>query len=177
MHSRGGGSAARYPARNERDESSETDDQHHTHHDNQDLERAHGDPPPFVTRAKAQGCDISSVAGLGPATHVLVATAPLFAKSGLMGGWVYILTNRRNGTLNVGTTVDLARRVWEHREGVADGFTKRHRLCRLVYAKHHTNILSAKQREMNIKHWPRAWKVHPIHQDNPDWDDLYDRLA
>jgi hypothetical protein len=84
-----------------------------------------GIPPPFVTRAKAQGCDIFRVAGLGPATHVLVATAPLFAASGLMGGSVYILTNRRNGTLYVGTTVNLARRVWEHREGVADGFTKR----------------------------------------------------
>jgi putative endonuclease len=47
----------------------------------------------------------------------------------------------------------------------------------LVYAEHHANILSAKQREMNIKHWPRAWKVHLIHQDNPDWDDLYDRLV
>jgi hypothetical protein len=94
--------------------------------------------PPFVTCAKAQGCDISPVAGLGPATHVLVATAPLFAASGLMGGSVYILTNRRNGTLYVGTTVDLARRVWEQREGVAVGFTKRYGLCRLVYAEHHT---------------------------------------
>jgi putative endonuclease len=61
-----------------------------------------------------------------------------------MGGWVYILTNRRNGTLYVGATVDLARRAREHREGVADGFTKRYGLRRLVYAEHHTNILSAK---------------------------------
>ena len=90
-----------------------------------------------------------------------------------MGGWVYILTNRHNGTLYVGTTVDLARRVWEHREGVADGFTKRYGLCRLVYAEHHTNILSAKQREMNIKHWPRAWKVRLILAMNPEWRDLY----
>jgi putative endonuclease len=103
-----------------------------------------GITPPLVTRAKAQGCDISPVAGLGPATHVLVATAPLFAESDLMGGWVYILTNRRNGTLYVGATVDLARRAREHREGVADGFTKRYGLRRLVYAEHHTNILSAK---------------------------------
>ena len=74
------------------------------------------------------------MAGLGPATHVFVATAPLFAESGLMGGWVHILTNRHNGTLYVDTTVDLARRVWEHREGVADGFTKRYGLCRLVWS-------------------------------------------
>jgi predicted GIY-YIG superfamily endonuclease len=63
--------------------------------------------------------------------HVLVATASLFAEAGLMGGWVYILTNRRNDTLYVGTTVDLARRVWEHPEGVADGFTKRYGVRRL----------------------------------------------
>jgi putative endonuclease len=76
-----------------------------------------------------------------------------------MAGWVYIMTNRRNGTLYVGTTVDLARRVWEHREGAVDGFTKQYGLKRLVYAEEHTDILTAKQREMNIKHWPRAWKV------------------
>ncbi len=59
-----------------------------------------------------------------------------------MGGWVYILTNRCNGALYFGTTVDLARRVWEHR--IADGFTKRYGLCRLVYSEHCPNILSAK---------------------------------
>jgi putative endonuclease len=69
-----------------------------------------------------------------------------------MAGWVYIMTNRRNGTLYVGTTVDLARRVWEHREGAADGFTKQCDLKRLVYAEEHDDILAAKQREMNIKH-------------------------
>lgn len=70
----------------------------------------------------------------------------------------------RNGTLYVGTTVDLARRVWDHREGVADRFTKRYGLCRLSYAEHHTNILSPEQREMNIKHKPRAWKIRLIHR-------------
>jgi putative endonuclease len=62
------------------------------------------------------------------------------------------MTNRRNGTLCVGTTVDLTRRAWEHREGVADGFTKRYGVKRLVYTEHHADILAAKQREMNIKH-------------------------
>jgi putative endonuclease len=93
-----------------------------------------------------------------------------------MSAWVYMMTNRRNGTLHVGATVYLARRVWEHREGVADGFSKRYGLKRLVYFEKHPNILAAKQREMNIKHWPRAWKVRLVHRDNPDWDDLYDRL-
>jgi putative endonuclease len=60
------------------------------------------------------------------------------------GGWVYIMTNRRNGTLYVETTVDLARRAWEHREGVADGFTKRYGLTRLVYAERCDDILAAK---------------------------------
>jgi putative endonuclease len=71
-------------------------------------------------------------------------------------GWVHIVTNRRNGTLYVGATVDLARRAWEHRKGVAHGFTKRYSLTGLVYAESHDEILAAKQREMNIKHWPRA---------------------
>lgn len=88
-----------------------------------------------------------------------------------------MMTNRPNGTLYVGTTTNLARRVWEHRAGVTDGFTTRYGLrCCLVYAERHDDILSAKQRERNIKHWPRAWKVRLILRDNPYWDDLYERL-
>lgn len=94
----------------------------------------------------------------------------------MSGGWVYFMTNRPNGTLYVGVTSDLARRVQEHRDGVADGFTKRHGLKRLVYAEHHEDIRLAIQREKTIKHWPRAWKVRLIHADNPDWNDLYDQL-
>ena len=92
------------------------------------------------------------------------------------GGWVYIMTNRPNGTLYVGVTSDLARRAWEHREGVADGFTKQYGLKRLVYVERHDDIGSAIQREKTIKHWPRAWKVRLIHGRNPAWDDLYDQL-
>ena len=77
----------------------------------------------------------------------------------MKGGWVYIMTNRPNGTLYVGTTTDLAWRAWEHRNGVADGFTKQYGLTRLVYAERREDILAAKQRERNIKHWRRAWKV------------------
>ena len=95
----------------------------------------------------------------------------------MSGGWVYIMTNRPNGTLYVGTTTDLARRAWEHREGVAHGFTKRYGLKRLVYAEWHDDILSAKQRERNIKHWPRAWKVRLILKNNLSWDDLYDSIS
>jgi putative endonuclease len=86
------------------------------------------------------------------------------------------MTNRPNSTLYVGTATDIARRTWEHREGVADGFTKKYGLKRLVYAEWYDDILAAKQREMNIKHWRRAWKVALILRDNPNWDDLYDQL-
>ncbi|MGE5475113.1 MAG: GIY-YIG nuclease family protein [Bacteroidales bacterium] len=95
----------------------------------------------------------------------------------MQGGWVYIMTNRPNGTLYVGVTSDLARRAWEHREGIADGFTKRYGLKQLVYAERYEDIRTAIQREKNLKHWPRAWKVKLILTDNPNWDDLYERLA
>ena len=70
-------------------------------------------------------------------------------------GWLHIMSNRPNGTLCVGATTDLARRAWEHRIGVADGFTKQYDQYRLVYAERHDDILAAEQRERNIKHWPR----------------------
>jgi len=95
----------------------------------------------------------------------------------MSGGWVYIMTNRPNGTIYVGVTSDLARRAWEHREGIIEGFTKRHGLKRLVYAEHHEDIRTAIQREHVIKHWPRAWKIRLIHKENPEWADLYDRLT
>jgi putative endonuclease len=93
-----------------------------------------------------------------------------------LGAWLYIMTNRPNGILYVGTTVDLTRRVWEHREGLVEGFTKRYGLHRLVYAEWHETLLAARQRESNIKHWPRAWKVQLILKENLNWDDLYDKL-
>jgi putative endonuclease len=89
-----------------------------------------------------------------------------------MGGWVYITTNRINGTLYVGVASNLARRIWEHREGLVEGFTKRYGLKRLVYVEHHDTILAAIQREHNIKHWPRHWKL----RQNPEWADLYDQM-
>ena len=91
-------------------------------------------------------------------------------------GWVYMMTNRPNGILYVGVTDDIARRAWEHREGVVDGFTKRYGVKRLVYFERYDDIRAARHRERLIKHWPRAWKVRLIHRDNPEWADLYDRL-
>ena len=95
----------------------------------------------------------------------------------MSGGWVYIMTNRPHGTLYVGVTADIARRAWEHREGVVEGFTKRYGLKLLVYAEPHDEIERAIQREKTIKHWPRAWKIDLIQAMNPSWRDLYDTLA
>jgi putative endonuclease len=78
--------------------------------------------------------------------------------------------------LYVGVTNDLARRVWEHREGVAAGFTKRYGVHSLVHHEEFDDIRHALQREKNIKHWPRAWKMALIEKDNPDWLDLYEAL-
>ncbi len=93
----------------------------------------------------------------------------------MRGGWVYIATNRRYGTLYVGVTANLPRRAWEHREGVAEGFTRRYGLK--IWTEHHGDIRSAIQREKNIKHWPRTWKVDLIETQNPEWEDLYPQLA
>lgn len=95
----------------------------------------------------------------------------------MKGGWVYILTNKPNGTLYVGVTSNIARRAWEHREGIAEGFTKRYGLKLLVYAEHHNEIELAIQREKTVKHWPRQWKINFILEANPYWKDLYETLT
>jgi putative endonuclease len=94
----------------------------------------------------------------------------------MLGGWVYMMTNRPNGVLYTGVTSDIARRAHEHREGLVKGFTKRYALKRLVYVEAHDSIAGAIQREHNIKHWPRAWKVRLILDVNPEWRDLYETL-
>ena len=86
------------------------------------------------------------------------------------------MTNRPNGILDVGVTDDLARRVWQHRSGQVEGFTTQYNLTRLVAAERYDDMRIARQRERNIKHRPRAWKVRLIHGQNPYWDDLFDQL-
>ena len=90
---------------------------------------------------------------------------------------VYILANRRNGTLYVGVTSDLIRRVWEHRSGAVNGFTRDYGLHSLVLAEFHETMESAILREKRIKKWRRSWKLELIEQHNPQWRDLYDELA
>lgn len=89
-----------------------------------------------------------------------------------MAYYVYILASDRNGTLYVGVTNDLLRRVYEHKEGAAEGFTKRHSVKRLVYFEVHESIEAAIRREKALKHWPRDWKLNLVERDNPDWRDL-----
>jgi putative endonuclease len=91
--------------------------------------------------------------------------------------WVYILAGKAGGTLCVGVTNNLVRRVYEHREGLAESFTKWHGVKMLVYFEAHETIAAALQREKNIKHWSREWKIDLIVANNPDWRDLYDEIV
>jgi putative endonuclease len=86
--------------------------------------------------------------------------------------FVYILANRRNGTLYVGLTSDLARRVFEHQQGAIPGFTKKYGVKLLVYFEQHEEIGAAIARENAMKKWRRAWKLELIERDNPQWRDL-----
>ena len=94
----------------------------------------------------------------------------------MAGGYVYFMSNRRDGVLYVGITNDLVRRCYEHRQGSLGGFTKRHGLKRLIYFEVFDDIRLAIQREKAIKHWPRAWKVRLINGFNREWQDLSDTL-
>lgn len=89
---------------------------------------------------------------------------------------VYMMANRRQGALYTGVTSDLPRRAWEHREGVNPGFTRKYGCRRLVWYEVHEEMTAAIQRESNIKHYSRAWKINLIEAMNPDWLDLYLRL-
>ena len=111
------------------------------------------------------------MAGLVPAIHV--EQHPKMSK----GGYVYILASAPNGVLYVGVTSDLLQRVHQHREGLVAGFTKRHRVKRLVYFEQYDDIQTAIQREHNIKHWSRDWKVGLILGSNPSWADLFDTIV
>jgi putative endonuclease len=94
-----------------------------------------------------------------------------------MSYWVYILASRPGGTLYIGVTNDLIRRIFEHREGVVRGFTERYGVKMLVYYEEHATVEAAIRREKNIKHWSREWKIDLILSMNPDWRDLYDEIV
>jgi len=90
---------------------------------------------------------------------------------------VYLLASRRNGTLYVGVTSNLVKRVWEHKEDLAEGFTKRYGVHTLVWYEPHESMEAAIRREKAIKEWKRRWKLELIEKTNPQWRDLYGELV
>ena len=90
---------------------------------------------------------------------------------------VYILASKRNGTLYVCVTSDLVQRVWQHRKGSFEGFTRQYRVHRLVWYEVHDCMDTAIGREKALKKWNRRWKIDLIEQSNPMWTDLYDELV
>ena len=119
--------------------------------------------------AELQWCQILCVApGLDPGTQWRI-----FQR---MDYYVYILASRKRGTLYIGVTNDVARRVWEHRNGFGSEFVAKYGVTRLVYVELHDDIERARQRERTMKEWKRSWKIQLIEKDNPEWTDLYENI-
>jgi putative endonuclease len=89
---------------------------------------------------------------------------------------VYILTSQRNGTLYIGVTSNLQKRIWEHKNNLIEGFTKKYGVHQLVYYELHQDMMSAITREKQMKKWNRAWKVELIERQNPEWKDLWEGI-
>ncbi len=90
--------------------------------------------------------------------------------------YVYILTNKPKGTLYIGITNNLSRRVYEHQHGLIDGFTKKYKLKKLVFFEETDNVQSALQKEKQLKNWHRDWKINLVEEVNPSWNDLSELL-
>ncbi|MDP3538362.1 MAG: GIY-YIG nuclease family protein [Azonexus sp.] len=90
---------------------------------------------------------------------------------------VYILASQRNGTLYIGVTSNLVKRIWEHRSDLTDGFTKQYRCHILIYFEQHVEMAEAIRREKQMKKWNRAWKIELIEKQNPDWRDLWPEIS
>ncbi len=90
--------------------------------------------------------------------------------------YIYIMASKKNGTLYIGVTNDLLRRVWQHKNDVHDGFTKKYGVHRLVWYEANAQIKGAIWREKQMKKWHRQWKINLIEENNPNWDDLYKEL-
>jgi len=90
--------------------------------------------------------------------------------------FVYILASKKNGTLYIGITNNLVRRVYEHKHGIIEGFTKKYKVNKLVYYEMIEDVMSAITREKQMKKWKRIWKIRLIEENNPDWTDLYHNL-
>ena len=91
--------------------------------------------------------------------------------------YVYMMASKKNGTLYTGVTSDLIKRDYEHRTGAAPGFTKTYKVNLLVYYEVHGDVMEAIKREKNIQAWKRLWKIRLIEEENPSWEDLYDKIV
>ncbi|PIU57147.1 MAG: endonuclease [Deltaproteobacteria bacterium CG07_land_8_20_14_0_80_38_7] len=87
--------------------------------------------------------------------------------------FIYILASQRNGTLYIGVTNDITRRVYEHKNNLIEGFTKKYKVHLLVYFEEFQNVEAAITREKQLKRWKRSWKLRLIQTENPEWNDLY----
>ena len=94
----------------------------------------------------------------------------------MKAGFVYIMANRKNGTIYTGVTSDLVGRVYQHREGLVPGFTKRYGCNLLVWFEAYDDLHEARRRELQMKEWKRPWKIKRIEERNLEWDDLYPTL-
>lgn len=94
----------------------------------------------------------------------------------MKNGYVYIITNKPFGTLYIGVTSDLAKRIYEHEEKLVDGFSKRYALDKLVYYEIYEDIGQAIAKEKQLKEWKRNWKLPQVMESNPGWKDLYDNI-
>lgn len=97
--------------------------------------------------------------------------------STMRSAYVYILASQRNGTLYVGSTSDIIKRTWEHKNKVIAGFTARYNVHMLVYYEAHELYVEAARREKRFKNWPRQWKINLIEKINPEWRDLYEEIC
>lgn len=91
--------------------------------------------------------------------------------------YLYILASKKNGTLYIGITSDLIKRVWEHKNKLVLGFTAKYNVNKLVYYEQHSDIFEAIHREKSLKKWLRKWKLQLIERDNPNWIDLYESIC
>ena len=131
--------------------------------------------PPFFSLAAPD----SVILGLDPriqASHRTLDSSSVAVNISTMAGFVYIVTNQKNGTLYIGVTSDIAGRIYQHREGLTPGFASKYDCGRLVWYEEHFEIGSAIQREKSLKRWLREWKIALIEKDNPQWRDLYPEL-
>ncbi len=94
----------------------------------------------------------------------------------MKAGYVYIMASRKNGTVYIGSTSDLPKRVYQHREGQVEGFTKENGCKLLVWFEAYDDLQEARRRELQMKEWKRSWKIRLIEERNLEWDDLYPTL-